>query len=271
MHKRFLGRFLIAAIIFTLVWEILLPFTIKRTLHTYFLALQMPVHRLKTSLNQLQARIALNAGSKNEWIQLAKELAQENAYLRLKLHEQTDQIDLSQRVLELNKVCVEENFRPVIARVLYRKFETWSQFFIIDKGSKDGLEVGQGVICSGGIVGKISEVKTDIAFVELVTNPAFRLLVKIENDTSPHTLMGCVQISKNRLIAHLTGLEAEDAHLCPRQVETTFIGQQFPNHISVGQLAEVELKSNEWIGTVHLGNYLQWLDEICVLVSIKAL
>ena len=271
MHKQFWGRFLIAVIIFTLIWEILFPFTFKRTLHTYFLALQMPVHRLKTSLNQLQARIALNVGSKNEWIQLAKELAQENAYLRLKLHEQADQIDLSQRVLELNKVRVEENFKPVIARVLYRKFETWSQFFIIDKGSKDGLEVGHGVICSGGIVGKISEVKTDIAFVELVTNPTFRLLVKIENDALPHTLMGCVQTSKNCLIAHLTGLEADDAHLCPRQVETTFIGQQFPNHISVGQLIEVELKTNEWIGTVHLGNYLQWLDEICVLVPIKAL
>lgn len=271
MCKQFWGRFLITVIIFTLIWEILFPFAFKRALHTRFLALQMPIHRLKTSLNQLQARIALNIGSKNEWIQLAKELAQENAYLRLKLHEQADQIDLSQRVLELNKVRVEENFKPVIARVLYRKFETWSQFFIIDKGNKDGLEVGYGVFCSGGIVGKISEVKTDIAFVELVTNPTFRLLVKVENDALPHALMGCVQTSKNRLIARLTGLEAADAHLCPRQIETTYIGQQFPNHILVGQLVDVELKTNEWVGTVQLGNYLHWLDEVCILVPVKAL
>ena len=271
MHKQFWGRFLITVIVFTLIWEILFPFAFKRALHTYFLALQMPVHRLKTSLNQLQARIALNIGSKTEWIRLAKELAQENAYLRLKLHEQADQMDLSQRVLELNKVRVDENFKPVIARVLYRKFETWSQFFIIDKGRQDGLEVGHGVICSGGIVGKISEVKTNIAFVELVTNPTFRLLVKVENDPLPHALIGCVQTSKNTLIAHLTGLDADDAHLCPRQVETTFIGQQFPNHILVGELMDVELKINEWVGTVQLGNYLHWLDEICVLVPVKDL
>ena len=271
MYKRFWGRFFIAAVIFIFVWEILLPLTFKRALHTYFLGLQIPLHRIKTSLNQLQARIALNVGSKNEWIQLAKELAQENAYLRLKLHEQVDQIDLSQRILELNKIHVEENFKPVIARVLYRKFETWSQFFIIDKGSKDGLEVGHGVICSGGIVGKISEVKNDTAFVELITNPTFRLLVKLENDTLPHVLKGCIQSSKNHLIAHLTGLESDDSKLCPRQVETTFIGQQFPNHILIGQLVDVELKTNEWLGTVQLGNYLHWLDEICVLVPIKPL
>lgn len=268
MYKRFWGRFITAAVVFILVWEILFPLTVKKKLHACFLTLQIPLHRVKTSLNQLQARIALNASSKSEWIQLAKELAQENAYLRLKLHEQTDQMDLSRRVLELNKVCVEENFKSIIARVIYRKFETWSQFFIIDKGTKDGIEVGQGVICSGGIVGKISEVKWNTAFVELVTNPNFRLLVKLENDALPHVLMGCVQTSKHKLIAHLMRLEVEDTKLFPRQVETTFLGQQFPNHIAVGQLIDVEFKTNEWLGTVQLGDYLHWLDEVCILIPI---
>ncbi len=271
MYKKFFGRFILGVIIFIFVWEFLLPLVFKRHLHTYFLSIQVPLHRIKTSLNQLQTRIALNIGSKNEWIQIAKELSQENAYLRLKLQEQTDQLDLSRRILELNKINVGENFKVNIARVIYRKYDTWTQFLIIDKGFKDGIEIGQGVICAGGIVGKISEVKANIAFVELVTSASFRLLVKLEKNNSPYVLMGCTQTLDNNLIACLKGLEASNAKLCPQQVETTVLGQQFPNHIFIGQLIEVKLTNNEWLGTVQLGNYLHWIDEVCVLVSVKLL
>lgn len=271
MYKKFFGRFIIGTVIFIFVWEFLLSLAFKRCLHTCFLSVQVPLHRIKTSLNQLQSRIALNIGSKDEWIQIVKELSQENAYLRLKLQEQVDQIDLSRRILELNKINVGENFKVNIARVIYRKYDTWNQFLIIDRGFKDGIEIGQGVICSGGIVGKIREVKSNIAFVELVTSASFRLLVKLEKDSAPYVLMGCAQTLNNNLIACLKGLEAANARSCPQQVETTALGQQFPNRMFIGQLMEVKSMNNEWLGTVQLGKYLHWLNEVCVLVPIKVL
>ena len=66
-------------------------------------------------------------------------------------------------------------------------------------------------------------------------------------------------------------MEASNAKLCPQQVETSALGQQFPNRIFIGQLMEVNLTNNEWLGTVQLGKYLRWLNEVCVLVPVKVL
>jgi cell shape-determining protein MreC len=51
----------------------------------------------------------------------------------------------------------------------------------IDKGSNDGLEIGQMVVVGQVLVGKITEVQSDRATVMLITDARFSVAVKVEN------------------------------------------------------------------------------------------
>jgi len=231
------------------------------------------VWKLLSQSQNLQQAVALRSHSKAWWIDRTRELIQENAYLKLKLLEKQDAIDLSHRVLELNKVDVGEMFKCLPARVIYRSYEMWSQFLVIDKGAKDGVNVGQGVICTGGIVGRISKIQDKVSFVELITSKKFRMLVHLENDKNPFLFQGVTQEVgwKCNYKGYLVDVSLEDELTCPRLVETMDLGQQFPDHIYVGQLLKIKKKNHKNVGVVVVGDYIKWIGEVGVLLPVMVL
>ena len=71
------------------------------------------------------------------------------------------------------------NYKTVFARILGRSPDAWHKQIIIDKGSKDGIAIGRGVITERGIVGQVTKVGYDSSIVQLVFNPEWRMGVKI--------------------------------------------------------------------------------------------
>ncbi len=71
------------------------------------------------------------------------------------------------------------NYQTVFAHVLGRSPDAWHKQIIIDKGSKDGIVLGRGVITEKGIVGQVTKVGYGSAIVQLVFNPEWRMGVKI--------------------------------------------------------------------------------------------
>lgn len=256
-------------LIFLVVWCFVVPMGVKKRLQNAFFYSQVPVFRLVDRLKNLQISNAFLSYSKKDLLENIRDLIKENAYLKMKLSEQNDQIDFAQKILKLEKISVGENFKLIAARVIHRSLESWSQWVIIDKGSKDGIKVSQGVICANGVVGRIKEVKDTMAFVELITNSTFKLLVKMESGGEHKVLQGDAQnncfVQKN-FKTKLLGVKLEDDLLCPQRIETNYLGQQFPDHLYVGNLLKVKKEGNEPIGIVELGNYLFYLHEVGVLI-----
>ena len=273
MRKKSWRSFCVWTFVFLVVWNFILPLSFKGKIQHCFFTAQVPMLKLCSGSQHFQESIALQGQSKQWWINKTRELISENAYLKLKLSETQDIVDLSKRVLEINKIDVGENFKCLPANVIYRSYEMWAQFLVIDKGARDGVCVGQGVICTGGVVGRISNVKDKVAFVELITSPNFRMLVHIEKDVTSYLFCGLTNKKGWRHVykGQLLDMVASDILACPRRVETTHLGQQFPDHIYVGQLLEIKKKGSKYVGTVMVGDYVKWVREVGVLLPTLTL
>lgn len=255
-------------VIFLVIWNVFLPLVFRKKLQAFFFSSQVPLWRVVSKMEEVQKAVALQTSSKSWWIEQGKEWMRENAYLKLQLARQQDQIELSNRVLQLHQMEVGENFQCLPARVLYRSYETWSQWLLINRGSKDGVCVGQGVLCTQGIVGRIQKVTEATATVELVTHPNFRLLVMVEGDPIPHLFKGELQKKTCEKPFHgiLEDVSEAREKPYPRRIETTSVGHQFPDHIYVGDCVQANQKANRYVGIIQLGDYLKHLDVVGVLI-----
>ena len=272
-HKPHLRYVFVYAFVFLIIWLFVLPLSFRNKFQHLAFSLQAPLWKASALLNDLQKFSFAHAQSKAELIKQVQTLAQENAYLKQQIADQKEMVSMSQRILGLNKLDVGEHFKCVVAKVIYRSNEVWEQSLIIDKGKRDGLCVGQGVLCTKGIVGRIHSVTNETACVELASNPDFQLLVTLNNDKQPHKLQGCFNAKSWRKPwkAKITDLSEVEEKESPCIIETTALGQQFPDHIYVGQCTKIKKDQATFVGTVYLGEYLKWIDEVGVLVPILTL
>jgi rod shape-determining protein MreC len=78
----------------------------------------------------------------------------------------------------------------VTARVVSGPRSNFSHAIEIDKGSDDGLAEGMPVVTGGGLVGRITQVTADTGRVELVTDPEFRVGVRLATSGDLGTARG---------------------------------------------------------------------------------
>ena len=82
-----------------------------------------------------------------------------------------DNIRLRQ-ILSLQELSNEEN---ISAAVISRKTGSWWRQIILNKGSKDGVEIGSTVIGPGGLLGRVSSTSFFTSSVTLLTSPESKL------------------------------------------------------------------------------------------------
>lgn len=94
-----------------------------------------------------------------------KELAEENARLRSMLlsREPLPVDSLSNQIQVASDSTDTVTFELTMAEVVRNDIRNANNFFMVNKGSKDGLEAGMGVINTFGVVGKIRQVSKNFA------------------------------------------------------------------------------------------------------------
>jgi rod shape-determining protein MreC len=107
----------------------------------------------------------------------------------------------------------------------------------INKGSADGIAVGQAVVSPGGIlVGQTKDVKVDRSTVLLITDISSSLAVATQKTLVPGVLEGRWQKQGRLLMRHIPRdekVEKGDILL------TTGVGGIFPKGLIAGQVSEV--------------------------------
>ncbi len=81
------------------------------------------------------------------------------------------------RILSLQESSNKEN---ISAAVISRKTGSWWRQIILNKGSKDGVEIGNIVIGPGGLLGRVKETSLFTSSVILVTSPESKLGVWVD-------------------------------------------------------------------------------------------
>jgi rod shape-determining protein MreC len=173
-------------------------------------ALQQRNSALETEVSELQAQV----------IQLQQEVGQTQILAAL--------VDFAQANSE-NKYKA--------AAVIGRDPSPFLQYVIINVGSNNGIQRGMPVVTNQGLVGRVDAVIADAARVQLITDPASNVNVRLQNAQTDASLLGSVTGDVT------LDLIPQDVNLQPGDlVLTSGLGGGYPPDLIVGQVVNVRTR-----------------------------
>jgi rod shape-determining protein MreC len=183
----------------------------------------------------------------NAWngIMSYDELEDENARLRAKLVESRSSVlqvgEIERERLELlgllGAIDTEANIPRVTARVIDAPVSNFERTVEVDRGSRDGVEVGMPVESGAGLIGRVTEVSSTRSRVELLTDPNFDVGIRMvrSGDTGNASGRG----AGNDL--DVTFIELTTLVLPGETVVTSGLdGSRYPEGLLVGTVVDVQ-------------------------------
>lgn len=182
-------------------------------------------------------------------------------------------IELQQRLSETNILSALVDFARAnpesqyqAAAVIARDPSPFLQYVIINRGSDDGLRRGMPVVTQQGLVGRIAAVTAGAARVQMITDPASTVNVRIEPSKAQAVLSG--QLSGDiflDMIPQGANVHAGDLVL------TSGLGGGFPPNILVGQVSGIRSRDQDLFqhGTIQSVVDFSKLEIVLVITNFK--
>lgn len=253
---------------------VILPVFFKAFTRASFFELQAPLTLSASYLRDVQEYWGLRAHSNEELIAAGRDLARGMASnFEIVSQQNTELLAEVRRLEELLRLPPYAEFRQEHARVVLRDFSGWWQRLVIRKGKNYKLTVGAPVIFTGGLVGRIVEVRAYTSVVELVSSPTFRLAATMEGDNRPISYQGGLNptLGPARGVIEFVPLDIFANSAAPRRLVTSGLGGVFPPGLAIGQVVKVEPSTDGLFknGEVQLDPRLSELTEVTVLVPLN--
>ncbi len=192
------------------------------------------------SANYLAASVTESANEVEAYLFLKENnesLAQENALLRQQLQELNQRMAIPYTRASVPQE-VAQQFNYEAARVINNSTTRFKNYVTLNKGAKDGISPGMGVIGTNGVVGKIKSVSDhySVAISLLHTNFYVSSVIKgINAYGSLHWSGNDAQIGNLEFIARHHKINVGDT------VVTSSFNSVFPYGVPVGIITEVNL------------------------------
>lgn len=160
---------------------------------------------------------------------------------------QAEVIDLQQQISEARILSALVDFarvhpenRYVAASVIGRDPSPFIQYVIINRGSDDALRRGMPVVTQQGLVGRIAAVTAGAARVQLITDPASAINVRVEPSRVQAVLQGNLTSDISlEMVPQASELKIGDLVL------TSGLGGNYPANILIGQVTGVRRRDND--------------------------
>ncbi len=161
-------------------------------------------------------------------------LRNENAELK--------EIQAKARILEeqLDYAIEYPDRQVILADVIGRDPSPFLNFLIVNKGRNDGVEVGQTVVTSSGLVGVVQEAPTTYSKVLLITDPSMRVNVRLQDARADGLLIG-----QTNEILRLQFIQQESDAGPGEVVVTSGLGANYPPGIPVGTVSSVRFRESD--------------------------
>jgi rod shape-determining protein MreC len=195
------------------------------------------------------------------------ELSAENATLQtqiIALQQQVTEIELLSALLDFARARPENAYQA--AAVIGRDPSPFLHYVIINRGSNDGIRRGMPVVAQEGLVGRVAQVTANAARVELITDPAAQVGVRLQPSEVDGVLTGSITGDLN------IDLLPQDAELQPGDlVFTSGIGGLFPNNILVGQVSSVRQEAQALFQTATVQPVVDFtrLEIVLIIVNFQ--
>jgi rod shape-determining protein MreC len=207
------------------------------------------------------------------------DLKRENERLRQELERLQGQVaaakDAERRTQELEEALDVKESRPddefVVADIIAQDPSGVKRALAINRGSRDGLDEGMVVLSrSGSLVGTVSRVYEDFAWLRLITDPnsAVNVVVLAEGDERGGEARG-VAAGDLRGRLSLEMIPAEASLTEGDLVTTSGLGGNYPRALLVGSVGSVEDRPQALFkkATVEPAADLSALDTVMVIAS----
>jgi rod shape-determining protein MreC len=155
------------------------------------------------------------------------DLSAENEALRARVDELEGSIAQNEDATEQLSALLDQVDIPWVgsistatARVVQQPPSAFSHVVVIDKGSSAGIKDGMPVVTGAGLVGRIVDVSADRSSVQLITDPEFRVGIRLVSSQRLGTATGQ---GASRALRIDTGIEPgeDDAEMGRREIITT--------------------------------------------------
>jgi rod shape-determining protein MreC len=160
---------------------------------------------------------------------------------------QTQIIELQEQLSETNVLSALVDFaranpenRYQAAAVIARDPSPFLQYVIINRGSDDGLRRGMPVVTQQGLIGRVTAITAGAARVQLITDPASTVNVRIESSGAQAVLQG--QLNGEiilDMIPQNANVQSGDLVL------TSGLGGGFPANILIGQVSSIRSRAQD--------------------------
>lgn len=126
------------------------------------------------------------------------------------------------------------------AEIVSRSVSNWYENFVIDKGSANGLKIGQGVITTDNVlIGRISDLGSTWARVTTITDPGHSVGVRIIRSGDLGVVEGDAVLSETGQ-CRLSFISKNSDIVVGDYIETSGLGGVYPKGIEVGKVIEIK-------------------------------
>lgn len=195
------------------------------------------------------------------------ELRSENAALQteiIALQQQVTEIELLSALLDFARARPENAYQA--AQVIGRDPSPFLHYIIINRGSDDGIRRGMPVVAQQGLVGRVAQVTANAARVELITDPAAQVSVRMQPSEVDGVLAGSITGDMS------IDLIPQEAVLQPGDlVFTSGIGGIYPGNILIGQVSRVQQEAQALFQTADVQPVVDFtrLEIVLVIVNFQ--
>jgi rod shape-determining protein MreC len=193
-------------------------------LQTWFSSRFVAVQEFLTAPRDIASLRARNA-------ELEADVAELQAQV-IQLQQQVGETDILAALVDFSRTRPENTYLG--AAVIGRDPSPFLHYVIINRGSNDGILRGMPVVTDQGLVGRIDAVIADAARVQLITDAASNVNVRLQNAETEASLIGSVTGDVTlELIPQDVIVEVGDLVL------TSGLGGGYPPDLIVGQVVNV--------------------------------
>ena len=139
------------------------------------------------------------------------------------------------RLREILNLQKSSNSDAISAAVISRKTGSWWRQIILNKGSKDGVEIGSTVIGPGGLLGRVNSTSLFTSSVTLLTSPESKVGVWVDRIQINGLLVGTGD-NNPKLILYSKGDDIKVGDFVSSSPSSTL----FPPNIPIGIVQSVE-------------------------------
>ncbi|CAM4188636.1 rod shape-determining protein MreC [Erysipelothrix inopinata] len=174
----------------------------------------------------------------------------ENDQLRSQLdavnHWQAQLNELQHEVNELKELnnlkTIHSEYTLINATVMNRSSETWDSAVTIDRGSDDGIEVGDGVVTPKGIVGRVIKVdaKTSVVSLIVANDDYSQMSVKIQEPSGSFVQGILKSYNKDTNLFTISLLQTNISITPDMVISTSGLGGVYPAGLFVGNVDSVK-------------------------------